>query len=138
MTDDDGTRKAALRGRLVEGVRLIFIPVLGAAGYQVGATLDPTTGTRALLYVFLGAACGYVIGGILGRLTLRAVSGVEAELRRTPAAEIAGGVVGLVLGLVVSALLMLPLLFLPAAAAWPSILFIYLTLGSLGIRSGRA
>ena len=138
MTDDEGTRKAKLRGRLVEGVRLIFIPVLGAAGYQIGATLESATSTKTLLYVFLGAACGYVIGGILGRLTLRAVSGIEEELRRTPAAEIAGGVVGLVLGLVVSALLMLPLLFLPAAAAWPSILFIYLTLGSLGIRFGRA
>ena len=138
MTDDDGTRKAKLRGRLVEGVRLIFIPVLGAAGYQIGASLERTTGTKALLYVFLGAACGYVAGGILGRLTLRAVSGIENELRRTPAAEIAGGVVGLVLGLVVAALLMLPLLFLPAAAAWPSILFIYLTLASLGIRFGRA
>jgi uncharacterized protein YacL len=137
-TDDEGTRKATLRGRLVEGVRLIFIPILGAAGYQIGASLENTTGTKALLYVFLGAAVGYVVGGILGRLTLRAVKGIENELRRTPAAEIAGGVVGLVLGLTVAALLMLPLLFLPAAAAWPSILFIYLTLGSLGIRFGRA
>jgi len=138
MKDDEGSRKAALRGRLVEGVRLIFMPVLGAAGYQIGATLESTTGTKALLYVFLGAAVGYVVGGIFGRLTLRAVSGIENELRRTPAAEIAGGVVGLLLGLIVAALLMLPLLFLPAAAAWPSILFIYLTLGSLGIRFGRA
>ena len=138
MTDEAVTRKAKLRGRLVEGVRLIFIPVLGAAGYQIGATVESTTGTKTLLYVFLGAAVGYVVGGIIGRLTLKAVSGIENELRRTPAAEIAGGVVGLVLGLVISALLMLPLLFLPAAAAWPSIVFIYLTLGSLGIRFGRA
>ena len=137
MTDED-SKKARLRGRLVEAVRLIFIPVLGAAGYQVGATLEPTTGTTALLYVFAGAGVGYVVGGILGRLTLRAVSGIENELRRTPAAEIAGGVVGLMLALIVSALVMLPLLFLPALAALPSILFIYVTLGSLGIRFGRA
>jgi uncharacterized protein YacL len=137
MTDED-RKKARLRGRLVEAVRLIFIPVLGAAGYQVGATLEPTSGTTALLYVFAGAGVGYVVGGILGRLTLRAVSGIENELRRTPAAEIAGGVVGLMLALIVSALVMLPLLFLPASAALPSILFIYVTLGSLGIRFGRA
>jgi uncharacterized protein YacL len=137
MTDED-RKKARLRGRLVEAVRLIFIPVLGAAGYQVGATLEPTSGTAALLYVFAGAGVGYVVGGILGRLTLRAVSGIENELRRTPAAEIAGGVVGLMLALIVSALVMLPLLFLPASAALPSILFIYVTLGSLGIRFGRA
>ncbi len=135
MSEDEG-RKARLRGRLVEGVRLIFMPVLGAAGYQIGAGLENTTGTKALLYVFLGAAVGYVVGGILGRLTLRAVSGIETELRRTPAAEIAGGVVGLVVGLIVSALLMLPLLFLPSSAAWPAIAFIYLALGSLGIRVG--
>jgi uncharacterized protein YacL len=137
MSDDEGA-KAKLRGRLVEGVRLIFVAVLATAGYQIGASLEATTGAQALLYVFLGAAVGFVLGGILGRLTLRAVSGIENELRRAPAAEIAGGVVGLLVGLVVSALLMLPLLFLPGGAAWPSILFIYLALGSLGIRLGRA
>ncbi len=42
--------------------------------------------SRALLFIFLGAACGFVIGGVAGRLTLKAVSGMEQELRRTPAA----------------------------------------------------
>jgi uncharacterized protein YacL len=135
--NDDEGRKATLRGRLVEGVRLIFIAVLGATGYQVGATVTGSTGRGALTYVFVGAAAGYVVGGVLGRLTLRAVRGVEKELRRRPAAEIAGGVVGLVLALIVAALFMLPLLFLPAGAAWPAIGFIYLALGSLGMRLGQ-
>jgi uncharacterized protein YacL len=137
LNDDEG-RMAKLRGRLVEGVRLIFVAVLGAGGYQIGASQTGSTGNRALLYVFLGAATGYVVGGVVGRLTLRAVTGIEKELRRRPAAEIAGGVVGLVLALVVSALLMLPLLFLPSAAAWPAVLFIYLVLGSIGLRLGQA
>jgi uncharacterized protein YacL len=137
MTQDDG-HTAKLRGRLVEGVRLIFLPVLGAAGYQIGATVEGATGTTTLLYVFLGAAVGYVVGGVFGRLTLRAVRGLEHELRRKPAAQLAGGVVGLVVGLVVAALLMVPLLFLPAATAWPSIVFIYLVLASLGLRVGQA
>ncbi|HEX6132316.1 MAG TPA: PIN domain nuclease [Actinomycetota bacterium] len=137
MSVDDGSQ-ARLRGRLVEGVRLIFIAVLGAVGYQVGASLEQTTGTKALLYVFLGAGVGYVAGGVLGRLTLRAVSGIERELRRKPAAEIAGGVVGLVVAWLVAAVLMLPLLFLPSGAAWPAILFIYVALGSLGLRVGQA
>jgi uncharacterized protein YacL len=124
-------------GRLVEGVRLIFIALLGAAGYEIGSHAGTDNGTtRILLFVFLGSASGYVLGGIMGRLTFRAVSGMESELRRTPAAALAAGTAGLVAGLIVAALLMIPLLFLPSGAAWPVIVFIYLTLGSLGYRLG--
>ena len=97
MTEDDG-RTVRLRGRLVEGVRLIFMALIGAVGYQIGAARTDVTEREALLYVFLGAACGYVLGGVFGRLTLEAVSGLERELRRRPAAQIAGGVVGLIVG----------------------------------------
>jgi uncharacterized protein YacL len=129
-------RTGAVKGRLVEGVRLIFIAILAAAGYEVGVRTVGSGGPRTLLYVFLGAAAGYVIGGVVGRLTLRAVSGMEKELRRTPAPQLAGGVVGLVVGLMIGALLMVPFLFIPAAAAWPAIVFIYMILGSLGYRVG--
>jgi uncharacterized protein YacL len=144
MTEGSG-RQARLRGRLVEGVRLIFIAVLGAAGYATGVashgldTVGPeAAGTRTLLYVFLGAGCGYVLGGILGRLTLEAVSGLERELHRRPAAELAGGLVGLVLGLLVAGFLSLSLLFLPVAYAWPGATFIALVMGSLGMRLGQS
>ena len=131
-------RGAALRGRLVEGVRMIFIALLATGGYRIAAfQLNVTTG-RVLLFIFLGAGIGYVLGGIIGRLTLRAVSGIERELRRTPAPQLAGGVVGLLIGLVIGALLMVPLMFLPAPAAWPSIVFIYMVVGSLGYRLGSA
>ncbi|HEY7666622.1 MAG TPA: TRAM domain-containing protein [Actinomycetota bacterium] len=131
-------RKSAVKGRLVEGVRTIFIALLGAAGYEVGSRVAEPNAARTVLYVFLGAGIGYVIGGVLGRLTLRAVTGIERELRRTPAPQLAGGVVGLVVGLLIGALLMVPLLFLPAAAAWPAIIFIYMVLFSLGFRLGSA
>ncbi len=135
--DAPDREKRALRGRLVEGVRLIFIPVLATAGYELGARRHPSGG-QTLLWVFLGAGVGYVIGGVAGRLTLRAVTGLERELGRTPAPQLAGGVVGLVIGLIVSALLMVPLLFLPPAVTWPCTLFIYLVFGSLGFRLGEA
>jgi uncharacterized protein YacL len=131
-------RKQQLRGRLVEGVRLIFMPLFGAAGFQLGSRFGDITTSRNLLWVFLGAACGFVLGGVIGRLTLRAVSGIERELRRTPAPQIAGGVVGVVVGLVVASLLSLPLLLVPISVAWPAIAFIYLVLGSLGLRLGTA
>ena len=135
--DAPDREQRALRGRLVEGVRLIFIPVLATAGYELGARRHPSGG-QTLLWVFLGAGVGYVIGGIAGRLTLRAVTGLEHELGRTPAPQLAGGVVGLVIGFIVSALLMVPLLFLPPAVTWPCTLFIYLVFGSLGFRLGEA
>lgn len=137
MTEDE-SRKAKLRGRLVEGVRLIAIAVFGAAGYQLGGLATELNGRSVILYVFLGAASGYVLGGIFGRLTLQAVSGLERELRRRPAAELAGGVIGLILGMIVALLLSLPFLFTSATWAWPVIAFIFLAVGSLGMRLGQA
>jgi uncharacterized protein YacL len=138
MKEDAGST-VRLRGRLVEGVRLVFIAVLGTAGFTIGRVADSSDqGTNVLLYVFLGAACGYVMGGIVGRLTLEAVGGLERELRRKPAAEIAGGVVGLLLGLLVAGAMSLPLLYLPSAAVWPAALFVFLVVGSLGMRLGAA
>src|SRR5438874_13141905 len=97
MTVDEG-RKATLRGRLVEAVRLIFVAVFGAVGYQLGTYATATTGGRAILYVFLGAASGYVCGVVFGRLTLEAVRGPDEEVSRRPAAEAAGSAVSLVTG----------------------------------------
>ena len=127
-----------VRGRLVEGVRMIFIALLATGGYRIGAFQPNVTTARVLLFIFLGAGIGFVIGGVAGRMTLRAVSGMERELRRTPAPQLAGGVVGLVIGLVIGVLLMVPLLFLPGPAAWPSIVFIYMVVGSLGFSLGSA
>jgi uncharacterized protein YacL len=133
---DDG-RTIRLRGRLVEGVRLIFMALFGAVGYQIGAARIEAGERSTILYVFLGAACGYVLGGVFGRLTLEAVSGLERELRRRPAAEVACGVVGLIVALVVAALLSIPAFFFPASYGWPAVLFVFIVLGSLGIRIGQ-
>jgi uncharacterized protein YacL len=131
--------RAQLRGALVEGVRLIFIALFATGGYTIGArTSANANAARTILYVFLGAATGYVLGGVFGRLTIRAVSGMEEELRRRQPAELAGGTVGLVIALLIAALLMLPLLFLPPLAGWPVIMFIYLSFGALGYRLGQA
>ncbi len=140
MSESGEGRRAqpAPRGRLVEGVRLIFIPLLATGGYQVGTKIDTPSTSKTLLFVFLGSGVGYVIGGVVGRTTARAVSGMEHEFRRTPAAEMTAGTTGLVVGLVISALVTLPLFRLPPAAAWPAIVFVYLTLSSLGYRVGRA
>jgi uncharacterized protein YacL len=135
---DSEPRAVPLRGRVVEGVRLIFIALLGTAGFQLSTYYATEDSSRALLFVFVGAGCGFVVGGVVGRLTLRAVSGIEHELRRKPAPQVAGGLLGLIGGLVVAALLMVPLFFVPPRVAWPSAMFICLALGSLGLRLGQA
>ena len=125
-----------LRERLAGGVRLIFVALFATVGARLGEASRTTSTSRALLFVFLGAAVGYVVGGVFGRLTIRAVRGLETELGKKPPAELAGGVVGLVVGLIVAALMMVPLLFLPASASWPAIVFLYLTFGTVGYRLG--
>ncbi len=138
MTENEQGRGGdALRGRVAGGVRLIFVALMATGGARLGEVFATASTSRALLFVFLGAAVGYVVGGVFGRLTLRAVSGLETELGRKPPPVLAGGVVGLVLGLVVAALMMVPLLFLPAAASWPAIVFLYLTFGTVGYRLGQ-
>lgn len=138
MAEDAG-RTGRLRGRLVEGVRLVVMATLATTGYRVGVlATENEQSSSTLAYVFLGAACGYVLGGVAGRLTLEAVSGIEKELRRRSAAEVAGGVVGLMVALVVAVLLCLPLLLLPFRFTWPGAVFIFMVMGSLGIRTGQA
>jgi uncharacterized protein YacL len=140
MGEDEhrGGEGVVLRSWVAGAIRLIFVALVATVGARVGESLASTTPDRALLLVFLGAGVGYVIGGIFGRATLKAVSGLEVELRRKPPAVLAGGVVGLAVGLVLSALMMVPLLFLPAKASWPAIVFLYLTVGTVGYRLGQS
>jgi uncharacterized protein YacL len=139
VTDNEQGRGGgeAMRGRVAGVVRLIFVALMATGGARLGEASETTSTSRALLFVFLGAGVGYVVGGVFGRLTLRAVRGLETELGRKPPPVLAGGVVGLVIGLVVAALMMVPLLFLPASASWPAIVFLYLTLGTVGYRLGQ-
>jgi len=132
-------RREAPRGRLVEGVRLIFIALLGTAGFQVGEQFAHGETSRVLLIVFLGSAIGYVVGGLVGRFTYRQVTELEQGLRKTPAVEIAAGTVGLVVGLIIAALVTVPLLLvdLPLVGVVPGVVFIYISLGAAGFHIAR-
>ncbi|MEX1046009.1 MAG: TRAM domain-containing protein [Actinomycetota bacterium] len=131
-------QRKATQPRLVELVRLIWVAMLGTAGFEVATHLGADTAAKTVLGVFLGAAIGYVIGGVLGRSTQTAVSGLERELRRTPGPEMATGVAGLLVGLIVAFLVSFPLLRLPPGAAWPAIAFVYIVMSTLGYRVGRS
>ncbi|MCA1833177.1 MAG: PIN/TRAM domain-containing protein [Actinomycetota bacterium] len=123
------------RGALVEFVRLIIVVIVATAGYAVAKQI--TSGSRVVLGIILGSAVGYVAGGVLGRGTATAMHTVEREFRRTPAAEIVAGALGLLLGLIMALLVTFPLFKLPDQAVWPAVAFIYLTLPYLGYRVAR-
>lgn len=125
--------------RMVDVVRLIFIALLATAGFEVAIRTGAPTTYRVLLGAFLGAAIGFVLGGMFGRLTATTISGIEKELHRRAAAEIAMGVAGVLVGLAISFLVTMPLLLtLPPLASWPATIFIYLVLGWLGYRVAMA
>lgn len=130
-------RRSLPKGRLVEFVRLIFVTLFAAAGYTV-ATRVSRSPSETLAYVVLGTSTGFVLGGVLGRQTATAVRSMEEELRKVPAAEVVAGVGGLIAGLAVAALLSVPVFRLPPLAAWTSVAFTYVTLGSVGSRIGRS
>jgi uncharacterized protein YacL len=131
-------RSRPLGGRLVEFVRLIFVVLFAAAGYTVATRIGDTHPSRTLVGVVLGTSFGFVLGGVLGRQTVSAVSSAEQQLRRVPAAEIVAGVAGLIAGLALAALASVPIFRLPPLAAWTSVAFMYATLGYVGYRIGRA
>lgn len=132
-----GPRERTGTTRMVEVVRLIFIALLATAGFEIATNIGNSTTANVILGVFLGAATGYVIGGVFGRVTASTISGVERDLRRRPAAEVAIGVAGVLLAFAIAFFITLPLLLtLPPLAAWPATIFIYLVLGWLGFRIG--
>jgi uncharacterized protein YacL len=130
-------RREVPHGRFVEFVRLIFVVLFAAAGYIVATQLGTSTTQRTLLGVILGSGIGFVLGGVFGRQTASAVSSIEREFRRVPAAELVAGAAGLIAGLAIAALLSVPLFRLPPLAAWTTVSFIYATLGFAGWRLGR-
>ena len=113
-------------GRLVEFVRFIFVTLFALAGYEIAVRVATAEGEtwRAGVGIVIGAGVGYVFGGFFGRQTAQAVSAVEKEFRRAPAAEVAAGVAGLIVGLVVALLLSVPIFQLPPPAAWPVVAFL--------------
>jgi uncharacterized protein YacL len=125
------------RDSFVEVVRLVLVGLCTAGGWQIAQALG-LTGTRLLLAVVLGSLVGYVLGGVLGRQARAAVSDVERHFQRMPASELLAGAIGLILGLVISVLVSLLLLRLPAAAAYPAVAIVTMAFAYLGYRAGRA
>jgi uncharacterized protein YacL len=125
------------RGTVVELIRLVLVALFTAGGWQVAQAVD-AEGTRLLLFVVLGSLVGYVIGGIVGRSTIHAVSAAERDFQRIPASELLAGVLGLILGLVIAVLASFLLFRLPPEVAYPVATILAIVLAYLGYRVGRS
>jgi uncharacterized protein YacL len=121
----------------VEFVRLIFVVLFAVAGYTIATKMSTPTTEKTLLGVILGSGTGFVLGGAFGRQTATAVSAMEKDLRRVPAAEIVAGAAGLIAGLAIAAFTSVAVFRLPPLAAWTTAAFIYVTMGYVGYRIGR-
>jgi uncharacterized protein YacL len=94
------------------GIRTVGAVGFALLGWQVGSLLgDGSHQPRnAMLGIAIGAIAGFAIAPyVVGKPYVRA----RGRIHRLPAAELVSGIVGLILGLVVAALLAYPLSFLP-------------------------
>ena len=137
-TDRGHTGRRRKGSLMVELVRLIMVGLFAMAGWTVTTRIGKVTTGRLALGVFLGAAVGFVLGGVFGRHTASAATRVEREFRRIPAPEILAGAVGLVVALMPAALLSIPIFHLPPTASFPSVALLYYVCGYLGYHIGRS
>jgi uncharacterized protein YacL len=78
----------------VEVVRVLIVAMTTAVGDSVGG--GP--------FAALGACCGYVAGGLLGRFLRRTAARFEAHVQRTPVLMLAAGAVGALVGAIVGSI----------------------------------
>ena len=132
------TRRTAPRGIVVEIIRLILVALFAVGGWRIAQQIVGSDEARVLLGIVLGTAVGYVLGGVLGRRAVVAVSAVERDFAKVPASELLAGAMGLILGLLIAVLLSVFLFRLPPAAAYPTAGLVAVLLSFLGYRVGRA
>ena len=112
---------------VVEAVRLLITLALTALGFELAPTIA-SMGSGSLSFeqvrvvgAVLGAGVGYVAGGGFGRTFRRGLSQAPGQIaRQLTGAQLFTGAFGLMVGLVVGAVLALPIILLvPRTVAWP-------------------
>ncbi len=130
---------------IVELLRLIVVVLGAAVGYELAAR-DGGSATSVLgpfsglwLGAIVGAMAGYVVGGILARLTVRTIDRGEKSLEGLSAEQVVAGAFGGVLTGFFAAVVSWPLfLVLPPVIAIPAFLFVVLVVAMFGFRVGRS
>lgn len=131
---------------VVELLRFCVVVFSAGLGYQVAESAGGDRGAVQLgpveesgLGVILGAAVGYVLGGVIARITARSVSQAEQVLSERSAEQVLAGMSGAVLGVLLAAGVSWPLLLIgDSVVTVPLFVFVCVAIGSLGYQLGLA
>jgi uncharacterized protein YacL len=133
---------------IIEAVRLVITLSMTAAGFLVGRAIpewfdEASIDSDAAIVVsaVVGAGIGYVAGGLIGRLVRRGLDRAPELVGRASGPQLFAGTFGLLAGLLVGAVIAVPLLFLlPPVAGWSLSALAVLILSAFGARvfSARA
>jgi uncharacterized protein YacL len=130
---------------VVEALRFCVVVFFAGVGYFIAASVDHQPDVRvgpfgsSGIAIVLGAAIGYVLGGAVARLTGRSLREAEAAMQERSVEQVLGGLVGAVLGVLLSGGLVWPVLLIgPALITLPVFAFVCVTVGTLGYRFGMA
>src|SRR3970282_2313445 len=98
---------------LVQIIRFIFILAGATSGYQAAIEFgwpgfNQNRTIAIILYMVLGSAMGYVVGGVVGRRVSRALTWIEDTLHKIPTVDLLLGIVGLFVGLVLAFFVTIP------------------------------
>ena len=134
-------RESRLPTGVIETLRLCVVVFFAGVGYQtsdlVGGAVTAGPFDSAGVGVLLGAAIGYVLGGVIARLTVRTVEATESGLRERSTEQVLAAMIGAALGVVIAGGISWPLLLIgPQVVVLPLFVFVVVTVALLGYRLG--
>ncbi|PID53821.1 MAG: PIN domain nuclease [Micrococcales bacterium] len=126
---------------MIELLRLCIVVFFAGLGSELGrlvpggddvGPLDPVA-----FGVLLGAAIGYVMGGVLARLTVRGLNEAERAISERSPERVFGSILGTLLGVFTAVSIGWPLLLIGSSAVTiPIFSFVVVSAGTLGHRIG--
>jgi uncharacterized protein YacL len=125
---------------LIEALRLVVVLAAVVGANRLGSArpdLVPGVSRETAVFVVtgLGAALGYIVGGIVARRMDRIMKGAEDRLARRHASEVLAATVGGLIGLVATMLIAWPLIILvPFSVALPAVGFAGVVIVAFAVR----
>ncbi|HVU71667.1 MAG TPA: hypothetical protein VHE83_01780 [Mycobacteriales bacterium] len=129
---------------LVELLRFCLVLAFAGIGFEVGRSLSNGHGILGpfdglAIGVIVGSGLGYVVGGMVGRQTVKAVEATTSRLRDVSAEQLLAGALGTAAGMLAGAAFAWPVLLAPSpVVTLPVFGFVILTIGLLGSRLGMS
>jgi uncharacterized protein YacL len=96
-------------------LRILGMAVFAVGGWQVGVFLAGRTDTPYIRYVLVLSLAGSALGLLITpSLVIKPFVWIRSKIHQVPAHQLFAGIIGLAIGLVIAALLALPLSMLPS------------------------